>query len=88
MVLLALLPQTALSQTPGGAAKFGEQTFSFPAGYTLDRVAGPPLVDRPIEASFDDRGRLYVTESSGTNDPAEVQRESKPHRVQIGRAHV
>ncbi len=81
MVLLVLLAQTGLAQTPGGTAKFGEQTFSFPAEYTLDRVAGSPLVDRPIEASFDDRGRLYVTESSGTNDPAEVQRESKPHRV-------
>ena len=81
VVLLASLPQRALPQAPTGTAKFGEQTFSFPAEYTLDRVAGPPLVDRPIEASFDDRGRLYVTESSGTNDPAEAQRESKPHRV-------
>ena len=78
---LAFMPQTALSQAPTGTAKFGEQTFTFPGDYTLDRVAGPPLVDRPIQASLDDRGRLYVTESSGSNDPAEVQRERKPHRV-------
>ena len=81
VVLLVSLTQRALPQAPAGTAKFGEQTFTFPPEYTLDRVAGPPLVDRPIEASFDDRGRLYVTESSGTNDPAEMQRESKPHRV-------
>src|SRR5262245_33712020 len=36
-----------------------------PAGYTVERVAGPPLVSRPINACFDDEGRLYVTESAG-----------------------
>ena len=39
----------------------------------MERVAGPPMVDRPISADFDDQGRLYVTESSGTNDKVEIQ---------------
>lgn len=70
-----------MAQKPPNQQTFGEQQFSFPTGYTLDRVAGPPMVDRPIEACFDDQGHLFVTESSGSNDPAEKQRADKPHRV-------
>ena len=47
--------------------KFGNQTFTVPDGFTVERVAGPDLVKRPIEASFDEQGRLYVTDSSGSN---------------------
>ena len=39
--------------------------FTVPAGFEVVRVAGPPLVDRPIVADFDERGRLYVADSSG-----------------------
>lgn len=59
----------------------GDRTFSFPDPYTLEIAAAPPLVDRPIEADFDDRGRLYVTESSGSNEPVEEQLKKKPHRL-------
>ncbi len=44
-------------------------------------MAGPPLVERPIVAAFDDDGRLYVAESSGSNDPVEKQLEMRPHRI-------
>jgi putative membrane-bound dehydrogenase-like protein len=57
------------------------RTFSFPDGYVLSEAATPPLVDRPIEACFDNKGRLYVTESSGSNEPVQQQLEKKPHRV-------
>ena len=50
-------------------------------GFTVERVAGPPLVDRPITADFDDRGRLYVADSSGSNDKVEKQLREKPHRI-------
>ncbi|MCI0332490.1 MAG: HEAT repeat domain-containing protein [Planctomycetes bacterium] len=52
-----------------------------PAGFTVELVAGAPLVERPIVASFDDEGRLYVAESSGSNDPVEKQLELRPHRI-------
>src|SRR5690349_8750847 len=52
-----------------------------PNGFSIELVAGPPLVERPIVASFDDEGRLYVAESSGSNDPVEVQLEKRPHRI-------
>ncbi|GDY07727.1 MAG: dehydrogenase [Planctomycetota bacterium] len=55
--------------------------FSVPEGFTIELVAGPPLVNRPISASFDEDGRLYVSDSSGTNDPSAKQLIDKPHRV-------
>jgi putative membrane-bound dehydrogenase-like protein len=55
--------------------------FTLPAGFTIELVAGPPLVNRPITAAFDEQGRLYVSDSSGTNDKVQVQLEQKPHRV-------
>src|SRR5262245_22418661 len=55
---------------PLGAAevKLGARTLRIPDGFTIEPAAGPPLVDRPITAAFDDAGRLYVADSSGSND--------------------
>jgi putative membrane-bound dehydrogenase-like protein len=50
-------------------------------GFVVERVAGPPLVDRPIVADFDEQGRLYVADSSGSNDKVEKQLAEKPHRI-------
>ena len=55
--------------------------FAVPDGFVVELVAGPPLIDRPIAADFDEHGRLYVAESSGSNDPVERQLELRPHRV-------
>ena len=52
-----------------------------PEGFSIELVAGAPLVERPITAAFDDEGRLYVAESSGSNDPVEKQLEERPHRI-------
>lgn len=52
-----------------------------PDGFTLDLVAGSELVSRPVSACFDDRGRLYVTESSGSNEPPEQQLKAPTHRI-------
>jgi putative membrane-bound dehydrogenase-like protein len=50
-------------------------------GFSVERVAGPPLVNRPIVADFDDEGRLYVADSSGSNDKVDQQLVEKPHRI-------
>ena len=62
--------------------------FRFPAGtitaadgYTVEVAAAPPLVERPVTIDFDERGRLYVTESSGTNIPVAEQVKNPTHRV-------
>ncbi|HTI51582.1 MAG TPA: PVC-type heme-binding CxxCH protein [Planctomycetaceae bacterium] len=57
------------------------QNFTIPEGFELELVAGPPLIDRPIHADFDEEGRLYVCESSGTNDKVEKQLAEKPHWI-------
>ena len=55
--------------------------FTLPAGFTIELAAGPPLVERPIAIDFDEEGRLYVTESSGSNEKVADQLQKKPHRV-------
>lgn len=40
-----------------------------PFGFTVEEVAGQPLVDYPMMACFDDRGRLFVAEGTGKNVP-------------------
>jgi putative membrane-bound dehydrogenase-like protein len=52
-----------------------------PDGFSIELAAGPPLIERPIVAAFDDEGRLYVAESSGSNDPVQKQLALKPHRI-------
>jgi len=81
-VLLATLA-LLFSQAPAptGSVSLGRHHFTLPAGLKITQVAGSPLVDRPVSAVFDTRGRLFVTESSGSNEPAAVQAEKKPHRV-------
>jgi putative membrane-bound dehydrogenase-like protein len=65
------------------AAQFqiGAHNFTLPDGFEIELVAGTNLVPRPIEADFDELGRLYVTDSSGSNDKVEKQLAEKPHRV-------
>jgi putative membrane-bound dehydrogenase-like protein len=57
------------------------RTFRVPEGFTVERVAGPPLVDRPIVADFDELGRLYVADSSGSNENVKKQEVDRPHRI-------
>jgi putative membrane-bound dehydrogenase-like protein len=62
-------------------ASLPEGSLSVPPGFEIKLVAGPPMVNRPIAADFDEEGRLYVTDSSGSNDKVEKQLEEKPHRI-------
>ena len=62
-------------------ASLPEGSLTVPAGFEIRLVAGPPMVNRPIAADFDEQGRLYVTDSSGSNDKVEKQLEDKPHRI-------
>ena len=62
-------------------ASLPEGSLTVPAGFAITLVAGPPMVNRPIAADFDEQGRLYVTDSSGSNDKVEKQLEERPHRI-------
>lgn len=65
------------------AAQFniGAHHFTLPDGFIIEMIAGTDLVPRPIEADFDEAGRLYVSDSSGSNDKVQKQLEDKPHRI-------
>ena len=65
----------------GGEFKLGDRTLRVPDGFTIEPVAGPPLVDRPIAAAIDEEGRLYLTDSSGSNDNVQKQLAERPHRI-------
>ena len=75
--LVLLLAATAHA----AEVKLDGRTFTLPDGFTIEKVAGPGLVDRPIVASFDEQGRLYVADSSGSSDPVKKQLAEKPHRI-------
>lgn len=57
------------------------KTFSLPDGFVIECVAKPPLVKHPVHAAFDDKGRLLVTEVSGSNAPIREQLKTLPHKV-------
>jgi putative membrane-bound dehydrogenase-like protein len=78
-ILIGAAQAAAASQA--GDFKIDGRTFKVPAGFALDRIAGPPLVNRPITAAFDDQGRLFVADSSGSNDNVQKQLVEKPHRI-------
>jgi putative membrane-bound dehydrogenase-like protein len=79
----------AVSEGPGASPKAAKthevrlngHTFTLPADFEIELVAGPPLVDRPIMADFDEQGRLYVADSSGSNENVQEQLKKKPHRI-------
>lgn len=79
--LSSLTTAAAAPAGPTASFKFSTQTLTVPAGFTVEQVAAPPLVNRPISIAFDELGRLYATDSSGLSDRAPVQFEQKPHRV-------
>ncbi|HVX15129.1 MAG TPA: PVC-type heme-binding CxxCH protein [Pirellulales bacterium] len=73
----------AATATIGSAAEveLNGHSFTLPDGFEFELAAGAPLVERPITAAFDEQGRLYVGDSSGSNEKVQDQLEKKPHRV-------
>ena len=81
LLAAAWVPASAPERPATRQVKLNGHTFTLPAGFDIELAAGPPLVDRPITADFDERGRLYVAESSGSNEKVDVQLQKKPHRI-------
>ncbi|MFK8111716.1 MAG: PVC-type heme-binding CxxCH protein [Rubripirellula sp.] len=69
------------SVAPANEVKLGKHQFQLPDGFSIQRIAGPPLVQRPMHMCFDTDGVLYVTDSSGNTDKAPVQLKDPQHRV-------
>ena len=75
---IGLIYQSSRAPQAGARVQDG---FTLPAGFEIERVAGPPLVERPIVADFDEQGRLYVADSSGSSDKVDKQLIDRPHRI-------
>ncbi|MGH9851039.1 MAG: DUF7133 domain-containing protein, partial [Blastocatellia bacterium] len=54
-----------------------------PDGFTIERVAGDDLVQYPMLAALDDRGRLFVAESSGKNVSGKKMAEVPECRISV-----
>ncbi len=67
-----------LADEPGGSAFPG---ITVPPGFEIELAAGPPLTERPIVVDMDEEGRLYVAESSGSNDHVKKQLKERPHSI-------
>src|SRR5262245_12686010 len=81
LLSLVIVAGSLHAQPRTHAVKLNGHTFTLPEGFTIERVAGPPQVERPISAAFDEKGRLYVTDSSGSNEKTAEQVKTKPHRI-------
>lgn len=83
LVSLVALPlvASAAPQPVTHQVKLNGHTFTLREGFTIELAAGADLVPRPIAAAFDEKGHLYVTDSSGSNANVKEQLEKKPHRI-------
>src|SRR5262245_53080328 len=57
--------------------------FTVPSGFTIAKVAGDPEVRFPMFAAFDDKGRLFVTESSGGDLYKEITAQTRLCTVRL-----
>lgn len=76
-----VLCEPMMTPAPAGEIPLNGHVFTLPDGFEIQLAAGPPLVNRPISVDFDEQGRLYVSDSSGSNDPVQKQLEERPHRI-------
>jgi putative membrane-bound dehydrogenase-like protein len=69
---------------PGGPEqKKPSPRLRVPPGFVIEKVAGEPDIVFPMFAAFDDRGRLFVTESSGLDLYKELQALTRKCRISV-----
>ena len=79
LVVAVLIPLSPVMHA--AQFKIGAHQFTVPDGFTIERVATTDLAPRPVSASYDDKGRLYVTDSSGSNEKPSEQLKNPTHRL-------
>ncbi len=75
------LSKTLLELSSGGPR--GLDTIRVPPGFRAELAATPGLVQYPVFAAFDDRGRLFVCESAGKNIPDDEMNAKPEFRVRL-----
>ncbi len=66
---------------PQASTSINGHSFSLPRGFSLQLAADASLAPRPVSASVDGRGRLFVTDSSGTAESPSEQIKHPSHRI-------
>lgn len=56
---------------------------TLPDGLVAEIVAAPPLIDHPMMATVDDRGRLFIAEASGVNLKKADLEKDLPNRIRL-----
>jgi putative membrane-bound dehydrogenase-like protein len=79
ILFLLFLP----SQLSSSAASEATPQHRVPEGFTLEKAAGEPEVVFPMFATLDERGRLFVAESSGLDLYAEITALTRKCRVRL-----
>ncbi len=80
-IVVAVLALVSFSVLSAAEQQLNGHTFTLPDGFEIEIAATSPLVDRPITADFDEEGRLYVADSSGSNEPVVKQIVDRTHRI-------
>jgi putative heme-binding domain-containing protein len=80
-VALGMAFTSLTSDAVEAGGKAADPRLEIPKGFLVEKVAGPPLVRYPLFAAFDDQGRLYVAEGTGTNLPGEQLAQKKLGRI-------
>ncbi len=60
---------------------FNPPPMDIPDGYVVETAAAPPLVNHPVAACLDDRGRLFLCENTGDNLKADELSERLQNQV-------
>lgn len=83
LVAFAVSADPAAPAVPPGmyTVKLNGHTFTLPVGFEIEQIANMPLTQRPIHIDFDEQGRLYIAESSGLTERADIQLQKSPHTV-------
>ena len=84
IMTVAWLGFVSLTRTrQGGMEPTGLSAIRVPAGFTVEKVAGSDLVAYPMLGTLDDRGRLFLCESSGKTQTNEEMASSPQYRIRL-----
>ncbi len=81
VLILGTLSLLAPAGVSAAEIPLGTHRFTIPDGFSIEACTTTDLVERPITADFDEEGRLYVADSSGSNDPVQQQLKNPTHRI-------
>ena len=82
-LLLALAGSAVQGEEPAAAKAFQPKPLIVPEGFDVELAAAPPLVEHPTFATFDEQGRLFLSENAGVNLSAEELLKQLPNSIRM-----